>query len=423
MTADGEGYVPLSKAKEVVSVLKEFLRLSNEKEIEESKPKGKKKSAKVQGKSKPLPLGGDRGDNGQEGLLPNDKVLLQIDFKKIPLNKTVFRNELGPLPYPWLAETDGLDICLIVRDLDTKKSGRDRELDLETTRNHYKELLTAEGTGLSDEFIEKRFSIMPMREILTEYKEYDAKNKLAAAFDLFIADKSLMNNKFKELNSFLGSKFWVTHKKSPLPVDLSKRGDELGVEISSALEKTTLYVSGRGSTETVQIGLFKQSNSQLGYNLNFLLKEIKTMFGANVGTLRLKTTKSIGVPFYCDLASSNDIDSLDIGPQTRSLSEFKAITDDFPLMNKSNITVTAAGDVKITRKAKKDITEGDKDDDQFVAELEKNWARITGKKRHFPKTYLKPKRVEGGGRAGKRSKKSAAVAAEVESGGEDEINC
>jgi len=243
---------------------------------------------------------------------------------------------------------------------------------------------------------------------LTEYKEYDAKDKLAAAFDLFLADKSLVNNKFKELNTFLGTKFWNRHKNTPLPVDLSKRGDELGVEISSALEKTTLYISGRGSTETVEIGLFKQTNNQLGYNLNYILKEVQRLFGANVGTLRLKTTKSMAIPFYCDLASSNDIDMMDIGPQTRALADLKDITDDFPLMNKANISVSAQGDIKITKKSKKEMTDGDRDNDDMVDEMEKSWARITAKKRRFPKTYLKPRPLIGGKKSTKKDTKKGA---------------
>jgi hypothetical protein len=386
-----DSYVSLVKAKEVASVLKQYLKVAGQQKEaanDENQAKNKKGNKLDTKPKKPLPLGGDGGNSISE-VLPTDKVLLQVDFKKIPLNKTVYVNNLGPLPYPWIAESDAVDICLIVRDLDTKKSGPDRELDLHTTREHYRNLLTGEGSGLTREFIDKRIYILTMRELLTEYKEPEAKNKLAAAYDVFLADKMLMNNKFKELNSFIGAKFWTYQKKVPTPVDLKKTGDALGVEIMTALEKTPLYVTGRGSSETVQIGIHSQTASQIGYNLEFVLKQLRRLFDLNVGSLRIKTTRSISIPFYADLGSKNNIDPGATGPQTKALGNLaKFDTEDFTLLNRAKVGVNALGDLRVVAKSDNEITFEDKDEDDVMDRIEQELIETTAKGRTFPKHFI-----------------------------------
>ena len=160
-------------------------------------------------------------------------------------------------PYSFKFETDTIDVCLIVKDPDPRKPLKDRELDLENTREIYREALIE--AGFNDDFINNRLAILPMRELLTEYREYEAKSKLSKAYDVFLVDKKLMANKFSGLKKFLGTHFWKTHKKIPFPVDLSLRGQELENALTVTLASTALYVTGQGSTCSVTIGFVKSA--------------------------------------------------------------------------------------------------------------------------------------------------------------------
>lgn len=57
----------------------------------------------------------------------DETVILQINFKKIPFNKTTFIHSIS-LPHHWRHESD-FETCLIVKDLN-RKPLTDRELDL-----------------------------------------------------------------------------------------------------------------------------------------------------------------------------------------------------------------------------------------------------------------------------------------------------
>jgi len=247
------------------------------------------------------------------------------------------------------------------------------------------------------DFLKQRVTVMPMRELLTEYKSVDAKRRLVNGFDLFMADHSLMNNKFKELIQFLGAKFWHA-KKVPIPLDLKAfNGKALGDEIERILSGTELYVSGNGVSQSVKIGLISMSDRELAENLSFVLAEIRKRYDRNVCVLRLKTEKSMAVPFYCDLESANELDNgRDLAPRSKTLKESNPdVEDDFPLMNTAQLTVTATGDLIVSHK--RTITDEDDDHDVLIDGLEAKWIERSKRKEIDPsKTRMKirPRQVK-----------------------------
>lgn len=312
-----ESYITIPKAKELVTVLRQLVwnQVQKGKDVEPVKKKAKRR----------LPLGEDDAGAGIDSL--TGTVKLEIQLKKIPLNKTTFINVIGPLPHPWKYESPDVDVCLIVKDLNPRKSLPDRELDLETTRAHYLSLL--EDAGFPSDFLSHRLMILTMRELLTEFQEREAKSKLSGAYQVFLADRRLMANKFSGLKTFLGKHFWFTRKRVPLPVDLKTETSSLRQELVKALDSTTLYVSGRGSAETIEIGLLSQSDAELAYNLMFVLKRVMQIFGSNVSCLRLGVS-SIGsmspsesqshlIPFFVDMSSANLVSNEEICLRTRAL--------------------------------------------------------------------------------------------------------
>lgn len=304
-----KSFITLAKAKETIATFKKYFKKVNEATNQcESEKKKKIK----------LDLDEDQSDA---------RIILEVSFKKIPLNRTTYINVIGPLPYPWKGDSESVTVCLLVKDLEPKKNLPDRELDLNKTRDFYLEKLT--NCGLDDEFINNRLVIMPMRQLMTEFKEHEAKNKLALAYDVFLADKKLMRSKFSTLKNFLGSAFWMRSKKVPAIVDLSLEGSELKDSLNSALDCTSFYVSGRGSSESVVIGLNGQSSEALAYNLIFVLQKIKTIYSKNVSALALKLSSdnSFSLPFFLDLASPNEVTEDEIAPRTLPLEGVDFLTD------------------------------------------------------------------------------------------------
>lgn len=302
-------YITLAKAKKATSVFKEYFEKKNAAADEV----GEKKKKKIK-----LDLEEDHSDA---------KVILEVIFKRIPLNKTTFINRFGPLPYPWKGTSDSVTVCLLVKDLEPKKDLPDRELDLENTREHYREKLL--NSGLDPEFIQNRLVIMPMRQLMTEFKEHEAKNKLAMAYDVFLADRKLMRSKFSTLKNFLGSAFWVKNKKVPSIVDVSSDESKVKESFESALDSTCLFISGRGSSESVIIGLHGQSSASLAYNLIFVLQKIKSIYNENVSSLSLKLSSdnSFSLPLFYDLASPNQLSTDKIAPRTAPLEGVDFLND------------------------------------------------------------------------------------------------
>ena len=92
-----------------------------------------------------------------------------------------------------------------------------------------------------------------MRELRNEYKVFEAKQRLSKAFDAFICDRKLLHNKFDYLSRFLGKTFWIDEKRVPIPIDLTS--STLREDLQSKLNQTTLYMSGKGDTSIVTIGI------------------------------------------------------------------------------------------------------------------------------------------------------------------------
>lgn len=225
-----------------------------------------------------------------------EKLLLQVEFKKIPINRTTFIHCIK-IPFHWRHHCD-FEACLFVNDVN-KQPLSDREADLELSKEHYKTILQGKE---ADHLINE---ILTMRELQTEFNVHEAKNKLASSFDIFLTDKKLMNNKFKFLSRFLGKQFWVAHKKVPSLLDLGS--NDLKQQIENKLDETHMYVSGTGNSSSIAFGVLKQSNEELSGNLIAILNRINELFGINVRSLRIKTTNSMAITFYLDCGFITDV--------------------------------------------------------------------------------------------------------------------
>lgn len=216
-------------------------------------------------------------------------------FKRVPINKDTFCKVIGPLPNA-VHDLNEMQICLFVRDLSPSRKLKDRELDLNSTKDHYQRLL--EDAGLPRKLI-RNITILPMRELMTEYGTYQARNKLAASFDLFLVDWKLINNKFKFLKRFLGGAFNERQKKLPIPVKLNEEPTKLKNNIVRALRSTNFFISGHGNSSNVQIGQVDFKSNVLASNLIHVINELQSYYEL-ISILRICGSKSDGFAFYAD---------------------------------------------------------------------------------------------------------------------------
>lgn len=245
-------------------------------------------------------------------------VYLEVIFKRVPVNEDTFCKVIGPLPKP-ISDLNEMQICLFVRDLMPSKRMKDRELDLNTTRDHYMRLL--EDAKVPKQIL-ANLTILPMRELMTEYTSYQARNKLAASFDMFLVDWKLVNNKFKFLRRFLGGAFNERVKKIPIPVKFSET-ETLGKSFIKALHSTNFFISGHGNSSTILIGQVDYELNDLAKNLKYVVKKLAKDYSEVISILRICGSKSEGFPFFADF-------------RRQSVDEFKS---KFPLTKRRKVRV------------------------------------------------------------------------------------
>ncbi|XP_067140696.1 ribosomal L1 domain-containing protein 1-like [Centruroides vittatus] len=229
--------------------------------------------------------------NRKTKLLEDDehskKVFLQIGLKKIPEIKS--KAVKIYLPH-WNLEGE---VCLITGDLDKKNPRADPE---ETVR-HYKELLQKhEITCIS--------GVISLRELHTDYKEYEARRKLCNAYDIFLTDRKI----FASVNAALG-KFVYANNKIPRRININSKN--LKKEITNALACSICFVQGKGSDCTVCVGHISQPKTELVKNIITAVEKFSdSVMGGwqNIQTLHIKCAKSLAVPFYVSFESPNEVD-------------------------------------------------------------------------------------------------------------------
>ena len=143
------------------------------------------------------------------------------------------------IPHP-LYQFEGAEVCLFVKDHEG-----------EGQREAKRIVAAAAGCGVT--------KVIGVSKLRAKYKQFEARRRLCAAFDLFLADDRIL----PMLPKLLGSKFFKK-KKQPIPVDLS--GAEWGARLRRATA-ATYFVRGGGTTLGVRVGRTDQSEEQVSANL------------------------------------------------------------------------------------------------------------------------------------------------------------
>ncbi|KAK7863245.1 hypothetical protein R5R35_001455 [Gryllus longicercus] len=260
-------------------------------------------------------------------------IYLQITSFKVPLTSP--REIRVTLPHSILPETP--DVCLFTSDLQ-----KGRRIDHTPTVEHFKELLREKGVTRISE-------VITLRQLKTEYEQYEMKRALCNSFDVFLSDAKVCGH----ISHLLGKTFY-DRKKLPVPIKLDAKN--LKEHVEQALHKSSYRVHNTGSLFVLKVAHNLLTPKQIFENIMAAAKSLKKKFPGgwdNVLQLMIKGAKTIPVPFYL----STKRDSLVAKPVVKPLRPKAYVKHTGELDGVGTIIVTPGGKVTIIEKEELDEME------------------------------------------------------------------
>ncbi|CAH8496081.1 unnamed protein product [Schistosoma turkestanicum] len=214
-------------------------------------------------------------------LIPNNVHLVVIS--KLSIRKIIRVN----LPH----RSKNLSICLIVKDFrkdDYERSTESwkRRWNMDLKKSKLSHLDTPEVTFL------------PLRELKVAYQTFAAKRRLAATFDIFLADKRIVHR----LQNKLGKAFYQeVSGKFPIPTSFSN--NNLVDTVRNQIHTSLFVIRGNGTSDSLIIGDDLFSPSELKENVISVCEKICTEWpGGGLANIRSMYIQSPGIslPLYYD---------------------------------------------------------------------------------------------------------------------------
>ena len=201
------------------------------------------------------------------------------------------------LPHVPLVDTK--DICVFVKDLEKVKNVKKDIVDHEDTVNHFKDLISAQGVDVA--------SVISLRELKVEYKNFEAKTALCHRHEIFLADMKIL----RFLPKFLGKPFY-SRKKFPCPINLKSK--DLKKEVNKALSTVFLPLGNQGSCSMLRIGNTSMKPNHLVDNILQATEILAKRYPGgwkNIRSIHLKTETSMSIPIHISNLSANDVGYVD----------------------------------------------------------------------------------------------------------------
>lgn len=213
-------------------------------------------------------------------------IFLQFGFKKVSLQRQTTKIVL---PHPVVDEMT--PICLFVSDIDRN------ERDYSVTVDKYQEMLDQAA-------IKPQISIVPLKQLKLEYKEYESKRQLLAMYDMFLADARII----RLLPSHLGRHFF---KRKRFPVQVNLTCSDLKKEMTRALSTSCCALAGRGSSGQMTVGKLSQTTEQVTENiLRCVGKLASSLPGGwnNIRSAHIKAQDTPAIPIYVSFGSKDEVE-------------------------------------------------------------------------------------------------------------------
>ncbi|ODQ77106.1 hypothetical protein BABINDRAFT_163838 [Babjeviella inositovora NRRL Y-12698] len=249
-------------------------------------------------------------------------IFVKITTKKFFSDKPNFKPKSIRVPHS-VHDLDNLSVCLFVRD-DLIDSSLLEKIESSDIKNLSK--------------------IITGKQLKGEYKQYEAKRKLASEYDLFLVDDALMNSVPKTL----GSIFYSSNKKAPLPIkvsSLNKLSDDkksfslvtFANQIAAKINSTS-FLPPMGVNIVVKIGQRTLlDEAALKENLYAVLAYFFQNHSDNLRTIEIKSESSPAIPIYYaktlyseedvlaekTVSEDEELSAIDGVPQGVKLTEFE----------------------------------------------------------------------------------------------------
>ncbi|KAK2588924.1 hypothetical protein KPH14_001780 [Odynerus spinipes] len=251
-------------------------------------------------------------------------IFMQVTCIRVP--KVPRRRVKMVLPHSIILPDD--DIALFVCDLE-----RGRKKDYEPTVDHYRELLDECGcTRIKD--------IIPMKQVKTEYDQYELKRKLAGSYDHFLVDGRISGH----MTHLLGKIF---DRKRKLPISIRMDSKDLKSEIDYALRKTSMTLHSLADTHIVQVANTSMKKDDILENVIAVCRNLGQTYPggwSNIRAIRLKARTGPGLVLYMTLKNKNTVDTPCVKPKRPKA--YRNVEGELTtLSGDATVTVTPEGDV------------------------------------------------------------------------------
>ncbi|KAJ1552419.1 hypothetical protein HK405_011392 [Cladochytrium tenue] len=189
----------------------------------------------------------------------------------------IFNSPLPHSPLPASAE-----VCLIAKEPESSVVAS----------------LTAANSGGSTSDAAAVNHVVGIPDLEGEYRPFEARRRLCAAYDLFLADDRIL----PALSRLLGKVFF-DKKKLPAPVDLTR--SDVRAEIAAARCAAHMHPA-RGTCTTVRVATTAHDQAAIVDNIVAAIdKAVPRLYGGwgNVASIAVKTTRSPTLPVYVTAAN------------------------------------------------------------------------------------------------------------------------
>lgn len=273
--------------------------------------------------SNDLPLDGEEDEEG-DGARSNasDVVWMQITIKSLNVNAPAKPIRV-PTPHPIYAPSSS--VCLLTAD----------------PQRTYKDLMV-------EQKVTQVKRVVGATKLKGKFAPYEARRQLMNDHDLFLADDRII----PMLPKLLGKK-WMSERKTPIPVMLTKTKDgRVRKEVESALA-STFYHRNKGTCASVRLGTLQHlTPEQLAENAAAALPLIVTKHvkngWSNVQSIDIKTGTSAALPVW----------NCNVSDRWEGLPEMKKVSED----SKSDKNNKAKGNKAAVKPRKRRSVGSEKDE-------------------------------------------------------------
>lgn len=242
------------------------------------------------------------------------------------------------LPHPYHSPKSAT-ICLFVKDLDRVKHDPDVDKDARI----FAEYLAVEK-GVEPGTIAE---IISLRQLKREYQSYEAKRRLASAYDIFLVDERVLREFYRNLG-----RTFQTRKALPTPINLVE--GNVAARIQAAWSATNLQLRRGAHRLSFKLGSLSQPLEHLRQNWLSVKAQLETSLPgsfANVRSVYASLQGSPNLPLYVDYAGKEEVRMPEPKPEPEPVEGVLSTLDPSLMLGAVSVRVWPNGRVALLNEA------------------------------------------------------------------------